>query len=197
MPKLPYPYQKKEIELVLPRTFFLDAFTQYRDEDTIAHLKKLAKINLIAEIIVRKRASIPTTYLGATSPKAFGQFQTKIGKISPYSELNLTAFKEALFIDETPGIQNLEVNQSAIAVADNLLKTGNINPIIVVRENSVKKWKETYVREFYKRASQKKLAVFSVDQTLEYLKEKENTLYDSARSSMENNQNSHLRAFLP
>ena len=100
MPKLPYPYQKKEIELVLPRTFFLDAFTQYRDEDTIAHLKKLAKINLIAEIIVRKRASIPTTYLGATSPKAFGQFQTKIGKISPYSELKVLCHNICVLIQE-------------------------------------------------------------------------------------------------
>lgn len=196
--KLPYPYQKKTIVLVLPHTFFLDGFRHYRTEDSITHLENLAKITLIAEYIIRKRAFEPTTKVGATSERAFKEFENKVGDVSSFSRLNLILFREALSIDTDERLNKLKYPESTvIAVADKQLKISNRNPIIVVRGDSVEKWEKDYIKDFYKKSGKSKkkiLAVLSVDNSLTYIREKDRKMYDSARDSISDSQ---LQYYLP
>lgn len=196
--QLPYSYQKRDIILVLPSTFFIDSFRQYGEEDSVTHLENLAKIMLITEIIARKRAFNPSGFkFGATSQKTFDIFKEKLGTIPPSSKLNLTAFKDSLYIDEEEGLNKLKhVEETVIAVADKLHKTYNLNPIIVVRGDSIKRWQNDYVKHFYRKNKSKKdtIAVLSVDNTLEYLKVKHRVDYYSARDSISDDQ---LKFYLP
>ena len=195
--ELPYPYQKKEIVLVLPHTFFIDNFRQYGEEDTVTHLENLAKMMLISEIIARKRAFNPNAYFGATSKRVFDLFEEKLDNVSPFSSLNLKAFKEALFIDEDEKLNKLKYpEQTVIAVADKLKKTHYVNPIIVVRGDSVKRWESDYIKTFYKRDKESKhiLAVCSVSDALDLIKSKQKEFYYSAKKSISDQQ---LMYYLP
>jgi hypothetical protein len=183
--------------LVLPPTFFLDGFTRYKEEDVVTHLDNMAKVTFIAEFIMRKRAFYPNVWSGATSETAFNIFEKKLNTTSAFSKLNLDSLKEALFIDEDQGINNLKTyQQTIIAVADKLLKTYEVNPIIVVRKDAVEKWETVYIAEFYKGHKSRKqtLAVFSLDQTLECIKNKYKELYYSSR---ENINDVILKNYLP
>ena len=184
-PSLPYSYKKKTITLVLPHTFLIDNFRRYRAEDTITHIENLAKMMLISEIIIRKRALNPTLYFGATSASAIKAFEEKVKSNSAFSELHFGAFREALDVDEADEIKKLGEQGSIIAVADKLLKTHNTNPIIVARSDSIIRWKED-IKEYYSKHTSKKepIAVFSVDGTLQYLKQKDKPIYYSARDSI-------------
>ncbi len=107
--------------------------------------------------------------------------------MSYFSRLNLTAIREALTIDTEESLNKLKpIEETIVAVADKLLKTDAVNPIIVVRNDSVNKWKNTYTKDFYKRHTSRarNIAIFSLDDTLRILKEKENELYDQSIKSI-------------
>lgn len=185
--KLPYLYQKRDIALVLPHTFFLDGYSRYKGESTLTHIENLAKVTLIAEFIARKKAFYPNTWSAATSEVAFRRFEDNLGEASYFSKLNLSSIKDALLVDDEPDLNKLKpIEETVIAVANKILKTYALNPIIVVRNDSVNKWKNTYIKDFYKRHTSKKdrLAVLSVDDTLKILKEKHKPLFESSKDSI-------------
>jgi hypothetical protein len=180
-------YPKRPIVLVLPHTFFLDGYRHYERESALSHIENLSKVTLIAEIIARKKAFYPSELFAATSDEAFRRFESKLGEMSYFSRLNLTAIREALTIDTEESLNKLKpIEETIVAVADKLLKTDAVNPIIVVRNDSVNKWKNTYTKDFYKRHTSRarNIAIFSLDDTLRILKEKENELYDQSIKSI-------------
>ena len=78
------------------------------------------------------------------------------------------------------------VEETVVAVADKILKVNGLNPIIVVREDSVAKWKNTYVIDFYKvhKSKRDRLAVLSIDDALMILQDKQTEIFDEARDSI-------------
>ena len=186
MVSLPYRYQKKNIALVFPHGFLIDCFRHYKEEDTITHIENLAKMTLILEFTIRRVAFDPNVVAGATSEKAFNEFMNKLGTSSAFAKLNIKALRGTLYIETDPSINALATQESVVAVADKLLKTANLNPIIVARGDSITRWQSTYIKDYYKGSKQQRqeLAVFSVDDTLSYLRNKHRPEYDLARKSI-------------
>lgn len=146
----------------------------------------MSKLTLIAEVIMRKHAFEPEYYFGATSHKAVDKFESNDYIQSYFSGLDSEALKEALFIEDDKGINNLTPEQSVVAVADKFYQSGNRNPIIISRDDAIKRWKGEHIKGFYRRHTSKRLPlyVFGVDHILQHIKKKYKALYDSAKNSL-------------
>ncbi len=185
-----YPKDDKvrDTVLILPDTFFNECFLDYGKDLGSTRMRDLAWATIVGEFILIRKAFYPQLTIAATTEKAFREFKKKIeGKDRNIGALSLSSLEDAIFNNKDVGVNSLELEQSLFAVANDMYKENNQNPIIVVRPEAVEKWRTTYSDQFYAEHKDTKYKVdaYNLRETLIHIKTRYPEEYKRALANLE------------
>ena len=186
----------RDTVLVLPNTFFSDCFKDYKASSTDERFKDMARAVVIAETIMVRKAFSPNLCIATTTKKAYAEFKAKLGE--SVNGLSLSSLEDAIEVNEDEGLDTLSLEQSLLAVANDMYAEDNLYPIIVVRNDAKAKWMTTYSDDFYKTHTEAKYRVdaYNMEETLIHLKSKYGEEYQRALKNLQSLSNAVLRSYI-
>ncbi len=140
----------KSLILVLPGTFFHQTFLLPHD-DTVAGFKVTNCYHFIANVIIEVTACLPeSTFMAATSAKAFSEFSRKLrnGSFARGAEDLLRVFRNLVVVIPTESMNALGDMEAMIALADRLHATSSLDPLIVANQDSLDNYR-TAAAKYY------------------------------------------------
>lgn len=150
---------EKEIVLVLPNTFFNNAFLMPTKITTVKDFNEQNHYRFIANLIIEVSASLPENRnLSVTSSAVFDEFKKKvlIRGLQRGAEEILTILNGMIFIVNVESINKLGDQESMIAIANRLYDSSTYDPIIIINPDSRENYTES-ARRFYGNGDNKEI----------------------------------------
>lgn len=178
--------EKRDTILILPHTFFNDCFMEYKVADAQERRKCMVYSTFIAEYLMLRKAFNPHLNVAATTEVSYNEFKKKLKKETNMGTLTSSALEDAVFINKDEQVNNLGMEQSLIAIANEMYKENNITPIIVVRQEAKENWVKIHLDTFYKvhKEAIYRVEVYTMEEILIYLKSNYNELYNKTYDNL-------------
>lgn len=141
----------KELILILPKQFFVDAFIASRGSDNVDDYIEQNHYRFIANLIIEVSSSLPEyKNMAVTTSKALNDFTTLLSskQLALGSADILSILKGLMYVVDTPSINNLGDQESMIAVADKLYVSSDYDPVIIINPNSRDNYREAAKRYY-------------------------------------------------
>lgn len=136
----------KGVILVLPKQFFVDAFSVNRGS-AMSDFKEQNHYQFIANVIITVSASFSEyERMAITTNTALTEFDKLISQnhLMLSSREILEILKGTTYIVDDPSINRLNPQESMIAIADKLYVSSNYEPVIVINPSSRDNYKNSF-----------------------------------------------------
>jgi hypothetical protein len=146
----PLEAQRRRLKLVLPKTFFDQAFLLPHD-NSARGFKVSNCYHFIANLVIEVTSCLPENHLmAATTKKAWEDFATRIGGAEFIfgGKALLTLFQNMFVVVPTEEWGSLTEIDSVIALAHRLYETSSLDPILVVDPARMPNFRESAARYY-------------------------------------------------
>jgi hypothetical protein len=143
---------QKELVLVLPKTFFANAFLSSRGTESVNDYIEQNHYRFIANLIIEVTSSFPEyRSMAVTTSTALKDFNKLLEHedLALGSKQILTILEGIMYIEKDLSINKLGDQESMIAIADKLYVSSNTEPVIVINPDSRENYREAAER-YYK-----------------------------------------------
>ena len=138
--------EDKRTILVLPKTFFVNAFFPDRSSNTVNFVEQ-NNYRFIANVIIEVSANLPEyQQVAITSKNALDSLKKLLNKkklILQSHEIE-TILQGTIHIVNSESINRLNDQESMIAIADRLYESSDYDPIIVINPSSKSNYLQSY-----------------------------------------------------
>lgn len=143
---------RDKVVLVLPHTFFHNAFRCYMGGGYSLHdWTTLVRCRFIASFIIEKQLEEQTDFFAAASENAVKAFLQDFDDYAPAigAENVLPLFRSALELECDPDIEKLGDYGSTIAIANKKSQSSEVTPVVIVNSNGRANFVQETIK-FYK-----------------------------------------------